>query len=79
MPLKIEILYRHEGKAFIVVKVFRSSFWRTSHDPVVTGPVFSLHELSTDIKNKTKIFTFKILVKPRNFVVKHHINIIYII
>ena len=43
--------------------------------PLMTGQVFSLRELGTDLKNT--VFTFKILVKPRDFVVKHYINIIY--
>ena len=40
---------------------------------LVKGAVFSLVELSTDLK--TQIFTFKILVKPQDFVVKLYINI----
>ena len=35
----------------------------------MTGLVFSLREMSNDLK--TRIFTFKILVKPRDLVVKH--------
>ena len=42
---------------------------------LVTGPVFSPRELSTDLKNTD--FTCKILVKPRDFVVKHYIYYIY--
>ena len=45
----------------------------------MAAPVFSQHELSTDLNIlKTQIFTFKILLKARHFVVKHYINIIYI-
>ena len=36
------------------------------------SPVFSLHELSTDLKNR---FSLQILVKPRDFVAKYYINI----
>ena len=38
-------------------------------------PVFSLRELSTDLK--THIFTFKVLVKPLDFLVKNYTNIVY--
>ena len=39
----------------------------------MTGPVLSLREMSTDLKNTD--FLFKTLVKPLDFVVKHYINI----
>ena len=39
-----------------------------------TGPVFSLRELSTDLKNR---FSLLKSWKPLDFVVKHYINIIY--
>ena len=43
--------------------------------PLVTSPIFSLRKLIKDLKKAD--FTFKILVKPRDFVADRYVNIIY--
>ena len=47
-------MFQHGGKAFRVVKAF--SFGKTEND-LVTGAVFSLRELSTDLKNTDFYFS----------------------